>query len=390
MPNCECGNGRLQYTVHRAASVYTPRTVVVVNPPSRERVQDLVRAGGAARALEWMLDGASTATYADLPLTQESLELQLVEQGISPALARTMAAQAASAGEIESSGGEAAHLEGDSRREAERQASVVAMALAESRITVAELVSRTEVTNPLREVYESAYPDAFQLARLEALELLDRLPVLTGSYAYTRGDSTPGRTRLVPFRSPAGTYVVYSDIAETEAYFVRLAPRHVVSWLQRRGHVLPEPSTDREARLAILRSAIVPAPGDDVSGTLGSDLLTLVHSYAHRFIKEAALFGGIERNSLAELLVPLHLGFFVYAAARGDFVLGGLQAVFESDLDRLVTAVVEDENRCPLDPGCSRSGGACVACLHLGEPSCRYFNTYLDRRVLWGPVGYLD
>jgi hypothetical protein len=337
-----------------------------------------------------MLDGASTATYADLPLTQESLELQLVEQGISPALARTMAAQAASAGEIESSGGEAAHLEGDSRQEAERQASIVAMALAESRITVAELVSRTEVTNPLREVYESAYPDAFQLARLEALELLDRLPVLTGSYAYTRGDSTPGRTRLVPFRSPAGNYVVYSDIAETEAYFVRLAPRHVVSWLQRRGHVLPEASTDREARLAILRSAIVPAPGDDVSGTLGSDLLTLVHSYAHRFIKEGALFGGIERNSLAELLVPLHLGFFVYAAARGDFVLGGLQAVFESDLDRLVTAVVEDENRCPLDPGCSRSGGACVACLHLGEPSCRYFNTYLDRRVLWGPVGYLD
>lgn len=86
--------------------------------------------------------------------------------------------------------------------------------------------------------------------------------------------------------------------------------------------------------------------------------------------------------------MPLHLGFFVYAAARGDFVLGGLQTVFETELDGLLRAVTQEDHRCPLDPGCMHAGG-CMACLHLGEPSCRYFNRYLNRRTLSGESGYL-
>jgi hypothetical protein len=30
-----------------------------------------------------------------------------------------------------------------------------------------------------------------------------------------------------------------------------------------------------------------------------------------------------------------------------------------------------------------------MACLHLGEPSCRYYNRFLDRSVLFGARGYL-
>ena len=30
-----------------------------------------------------------------------------------------------------------------------------------------------------------------------------------------------------------------------------------------------------------------------------------------------------------------------------------------------------------------------MACLHLGEPSCRWFNRFLDRRVLFGKNGFL-
>jgi hypothetical protein len=122
---------------------------------------------------------------------------------------------------------------------------------------------------------------------------------------------------------------------------------------------------------------------------VGSDLLTLVHSFAHRFIRQTSVFAGIDRDALSEYLVPLHLGFFIYAGARGDFVLGGLQAVFEMELHTLMSATVDGEHRCALDPGCARGAGACLACLHVGEPSCRYFNTYLDRKVLFGRSGYL-
>jgi hypothetical protein len=114
-----------------------------------------------------------------------------------------------------------------------------------------------------------------------------------------------------------------------------------------------------------------------------------VHTYTHRFIRQAAVFSGIERDALSEYLLPAHLAFFVYAAARGDFVLGGMQAVFESNLDDLLGAFVDAEHRCPLDPGCSRGSGACSACVHLGEPSCRFFNRFLNRGVLFGPTGYL-
>ena len=116
----------------------------------------------------------------------------------------------------------------------------------------------------------------------------------------------------------------------------------------------------------------------------GADLLTLrIHSYAHRFLRETAVFAGIERAALSELLVPRHLAFYIYAAPRGDFVLGGLQALFEGELDKLLEIVVFDEHRCALDPGCGKSGGACPACLHLGEPSCQCFNRYLSRSVLF-------
>jgi hypothetical protein len=115
-----------------------------------------------------------------------------------------------------------------------------------------------------------------------------------------------------------------------------------------------------------------------------------VHSFAHRVIRQTAVYAGIDRDALAEYLVPIHLGFFVYAAARGDFVLGGLQAVFETDMSMLMSSVVDGEYRCALDPGCARGAGACLACLHIGEPSCRCFNTYLDRKTLFGRAGYLS
>ena len=252
------------------------------------------------------------------------------------------------------------------------------------------MIHATEPTSELGILYRDHYPLALQEAGLVSVELLDKFPVLTGNYGYARGNSEPGASRLVPFRHQSSDYVVYADVTETEALFLRLDPLKVADWLLKEGFSLPSFSDARSASTAILKSAKVPAPGDTRDGyDMSTALLTLVHSYAHRFIRQTAVFAGIDRSALSELLVPLHLGIFVYAAARGDFVLGGLQAVFETELDALLRAVAREDYRCPLDPGCMRVGGACMACLHLGEPSCRYFNRYLSRRVLSKANGYL-
>jgi hypothetical protein len=63
--------------------------------------------------------------------------------------------------------------------------------------------------------------------------------------------------------------------------------------------------------------------------------------------------------------------------------------VFETSLHRFLDDFVTGESRCALDPGCRSGTGACMACLHLGEPSCRWFNRFLDRAHLFGPDGFV-
>lgn len=388
-PNCQCGTGRMVHTVHRASVVYTPRSVVIVNAPNEARMDHFQRAGGPPRALQWVLDGMRTRDYAVQANTASSLRSQLLGSGVSRDFVDRTVAEAICSGEVADDTHDVVTLDPSTRAPAEREAATIATALAESRIQLNDLAFALPPGSEECLRLTVSYSAAMDRAGLEAVELIDRFPVLTGQFAYTRGDSTPGASRLVPFRQRR-TYVVYADIASTEALFIRLKATKVARWLQRHAVTLDPWSDERSARLSIIRSCQVPVPGTDppATPTAGSYLLALIHSFSHRLIRHTSVLAGIDRNALSELLVPLHLGFFVYALARGDFVLGGLQALFECELDRLLSEVVLGESRCPLDPGCTRHGAACVACLHIGEPSCRYFNRYLDRQLLFGLHGY--
>ncbi len=385
---CQCGGGNLTYTVHRAASVYTPRSIVIVNPPSPERLQTLMAAGGAPRAMSWLLGGMREKDLSEIPLTREVLRQQLVAQHVAPALIEAMLDAADAAGGLAEHGPEI-EIPEDRLEIAQAQAVTIALACSESRLRVPDLIAGAEVTSPLRALYREHYPAAIAAAGLHAVELCDQFPVLTGMYGYTRGSSTPGASRLMAFRERSGSYRVYADLSETEALFVRLSPIRVAEWLRAQGIPIGECSDEASARAAIISACLMPGPDGEGGDAGGEALLTLVHSYAHRFVRIAAVHAGIDRNALSELLVPAHLGFFIYAAARGDFVLGGLQAVFEGELERLLGDFVGGEHRCALDPGCRSAGAACMACIHLGEPSCRLYNRFLDRRVLTGPTGYL-
>lgn len=388
---CDCGSGQVQHNVHRAASVYTPRSVVIVNAPRPEAVRDLQRAGGASRAVQWILDGLATPSFRDFALTRDALLEQLRDQGLPEVVANAMADQAVASGAVQDSG--SAQTPADLSEDARSEAVSIAVALADSRLTTSQMFDRSPVGTTRRDLYGEVYPEAMARCGLEAVELVERFPVLTGMYGYTRGDSTPGSSRLVPFRDRRqhSQYRIYAERAETEALYFRLKPERVARWLEQRGHVLGDWQDSRAARLAIIRSAVIPPPGTDpaVPASTGQDLLTLIHSFAHRVIRHGAALAGIDRNALSEYLVPHTGGFFVFAASRGGFVLGGLQALFERDLHLLLDTIAEADHRCPLDPGCKHSGGACAACLHIGEPSCRWFNRFLDRDVMSGPMGYL-
>lgn len=392
-----CGQGTITWNVHKARSVYTPRGVVLVNPPRPEGMRELLAAGGSRKALDWVLEGMSAPNpdrMGGRPTRTAFIE-NLVRTGLDRAFAEQIAEQAAAQGQIadQVGGAYAESLVGEALTNAEHEAVDIALALGDARTPVTSLVDGP-VDAVLSERYRDAYPAALLRARLAGVDLVERFPVLNVMYGFTRGGGDVGATRLVPFRNRRGGYRLHGELSETEALFFRLNPLKVAAWLTDRGHTLKgytSGSTDEAAaRVAILAAAIVPQPGDQPDPpTVGSDLLVLIHTFAHRVLRQTAVFAGIDRDALSEYLVPIHLGFFIYATARGDFVLGGLQAVFETELDSLIRAVVDNEHRCPLDPGCSRSSGACSACLHVGEPSCRAFNRHLDRRALFGPKGFL-
>jgi hypothetical protein len=384
---CGCG-ADLRGALHRSSSVFTPRSIVLVNPPSPEKIKRIHGAGGAQRALDWVVRGMN-GSPSDSGNSMEALRRQLLEQGLSEDVVNAMMNAANKAGNVEEIPSVRV-IDPERREAAESQAVTIALALGESRITLADTRSRVDPLSELGILYNDKYKLALQSARLETIDLLDSFPVLTGHFGFTRGDSGPGLSRLKAFREKNSTYKVYGDLAQTEALFIRLDPCSVAEWLGRNGFNLEHDGSPSSIRSAILNASIFPGPADkrDMS-TIGANLLTLVHSYCHRLIRSTAVFAGIDRNSLSELLVPAHLGFFIYAAARGDFILGGLQAVFEGELDKLLRSFISAERMCALDPGCAKSGCACAACLHLGEPSCRYYNRYLSRDCLFGPKGYL-
>jgi hypothetical protein len=391
----KCGEGQVRWNVHKARSVYSPCGMVLINPPRPEHRERLKIAGGGRKALNWVLEGLQSHGPGDVAAKQTREELITSLRGFPPEMIQSIVENAERSGVLARPGDDPAdQLDADTRKWGEHDAVDIAMALAESRKPASELCS----PNPgdsLDVRYRERYPQALTRAGVAGLDFVDKFPVLTAMYGFTRGDGDPSTSRLLPFRRPKRDgFRLYGELAETEAYLIRLDPIRVANWLLRRGHQVQGWFLGDEdpvaARVAILRSTEPPNKYDDQeASTAGADLLRLVHTYAHRFIRQTAVLAGIDRDALSEYLVPRHLAFFMYASARGGFVLGGLQAVFESTLDELLDAVVDAEHRCALDPGCSRGSGACHACVHLGEPSCRFFNRFLDRGTLFGADGYL-
>ena len=384
---CQCGGGGMSVTVHRAAVVYSPHFAVLVNPPDPVVAARLRSGGGGARALEWVLDNMAAGDPMGGRQTMGGLIETLRQGGLSEQTAIDFARQAAERGEVDGGdGGTRVALPDTVREKAHEEALSLASAIAGGRTTVADMVEGT--TPPLRTLYEGAYGDRFDAARLGGVDLLANFPVATLAFGYTRGDIAPGASRLVPFRE-RGRIRAYGSLSRTEALLFRLDPIVVYQHLVALGHHLPSAVDVRAARVSLLEHVDIPFPTQERYQPLGGDLLALLHSYAHRVIRRLAAFAGIERDGLAEYLLPHHVSFIVYAASRSDFVLGGLQAVFETSLHRFLDDFVTGESRCPLDPGCRSGGGACMACLHLGEPSCRWFNRFLDRSQLFGEHGFI-
>lgn len=316
---CDCDQGgTLSFTVHRSGTVFKPRGISMINPPRREILATIEQAGGGERALEWVLEGMGGRRLTDSAAARNpsSIRKLLEERGFDTATIETMIA-AMPKTDHEGSGSPIS-MDPLLRADAERHAKQIALATFESRITLSDLLNQSK-SAALQELYTDRYPQAFARAGVERVELVDRFPILTAQFGYTRGASNPGDSRLRTYRDQNGDYTVYGDLDQTEALFIRLDPKMVHKWLVTVGEAI-SPATDGRSSAEAILAAMTPT-GQPNQTT--RKVIELVHSISHAFIRRAAVYAGIERSALSELILPTAFAFFVYAAPRGiSFLVG--------------------------------------------------------------------
>lgn len=128
----------------------------------------------------------------------------------------------------------------------------------------------------------------------------------------------------------------------------------------------------------------------------------LLHSFSHALMRQFALECGYAMASIRERIYALPptdedgpmAGILLYTAAPdSEGTLGGLVSLGQpTELDRHITAALEQMRLCASDPLCAEHaplmddhvlhGAACHACLFAPETSCERGNRYLDRSLL--------
>src|SRR5580692_2438582 len=104
--SCECGNGTIDYNIHRAGTVYNPHCAVIVNPPSEQLAREMRGKAARINALDWVLDGMHEEGQLRHRLTLDGLIEMFIGNGISAETARKMAQAAAAEGDGRLSSGD--------------------------------------------------------------------------------------------------------------------------------------------------------------------------------------------------------------------------------------------------------------------------------------------
>ncbi|HTB21916.1 MAG TPA: hypothetical protein VK914_04330 [bacterium] len=369
LPKCDCGQGNIVFAPSRSLLVCQTVNLTIVNYPDKQMVDELFQFGGSTRAIEWILDGmpGEGILSNSVPNTTSLIET-LIKQGISEALAKEIAKRAVESGEIVDKRGK-----GDNSDILDPQIRNEALAIA-----YAFIGSKKEVTNFSKDEQLVSLSEKLWYCGLERICYSDRFPIFNGFYGFTRGKANRIEAKLNFYTDKSGALAVYGEAIVSEALFFALDPLKVLEYLKSLGFGIPDISDRSEIRQWVFQNL------DMVNkrGSIRELLKGLIHSYSHKVIRSCAFLAGIDISSLSEILVPSHLGFFVFANVKGDFVLGGLQALFEFELKAFVDRIMEDWGQCPLDPACGKGDNACIACLFLPETSCRGQNRGLSRLLL--------
>ncbi len=207
-----------------------------------------------------------------------------------------------------------------------------------------------------------------------------------------RGIQVPVRLRLFDsLRS--GKRPIYVVTQENEALYVQLDAKVVYRWLKFIGTVdLPKWDPDGEVLLGGKLLEVAQPFGRYFSRLKEDDassyryVYTLLHTYAHMFMKNVSELSGLDLGSLGEYLFPADLAFVVYRNGT-TMDLGHLSSLWRNENNRFIARMLEASSyQCNSGSLCDFGGGACPSCIMVPETSCVAQNRLLSRAVLKGGV----
>jgi hypothetical protein len=247
---------------------------------------------------------------------------------------------------------------------------------------------------------------------IDDLKLIQQLPLVLAAYGYTRHLSDPYSSThpdakgvtfsatLRPFDSLEEKIPIYVARNSTEGVLVSLDPIRAAAYLHVNLGLGTFRAGDRsaagwrawllehcralnavgEAHLELFDSEREAGVVVEPSSAL---LFGALHSLMHVLKATAHKFVGIDGDSLAEYLFPGYHSGLLYVSRNVEFTLGGIDAVFRSNMSQWLGAARDYASVCSFDPVCLSSGGACHACL-FPKFGCQHFNRSVSRAFLFG------
>ncbi|MDR4513632.1 hypothetical protein [Nitrosomonas sp.] len=254
----------------------------------------------------------------------------------------------------------------------------------------------------IKDAQEAKTGDLMTKLGLVELGLIREFELCRFTHGYTRvspvptmekrGIQVPVRLRLFdPLRS--GKRPIYVVTQENEALYVQLDASMVYRWLEYVGTVdLPKWDPDSEVLLGGKLLEIAQPFGRYFSQLKEEDassyryVYTLLHTYAHMFMKNISELSGLDLGSLGEYLFPADLAFVIYRNGT-TMDLGHLSSLWRNENNRFMARMLEaSSHRCNSGSLCDFGGGACPDCIMVPETSCIAQNRLLSRAVLKGGV----
>ena len=252
------------------------------------------------------------------------------------------------------------------------------------------------------------YPTARRLG-FQDIVYIEEFPMVIANIGYKRArdEDSLEEAELIPNETHDGQVQVYTEIFTTEAIYFSLDSQRLEQWIRRWSeaelaiypnlpHSLSMISEVTMEHKNIRTCDETRSDSGTITNPIGHYLLTLLHTLSHSTILACSVKSGFQTNSLGEYISPGTLGFYVYVNKMYESGLGGLENLFNRDMNGVLQRIETNTIDCFHDPHCkNRLDSACHACVVLSETTCREFNSHLDRKTLHGDQnrrrpGYLN